>query len=162
KSVAAALRLEALGKDSIPALKRGLESDNTLVRFCACEALAYLGSPLGVEELARLAGEHGMRRAVCLTALASLDEPVCHRKRRSLRASPSAETRYGAFRALLTLEDDERVPGELLNRAFWLHQVAPHSPPLVHLSTSRRAEVVLFGEGAALKAPVKILAGPEF
>src|SRR5262249_1077137 len=34
--------------------------------------------------------------------------------------------------------------------------------PLVHLSTSRRAEVVLFGEGAALKAPVKILAGPEF
>jgi hypothetical protein len=162
KTVSAALRLEALGKDSIAALKRGLESDHTLVRFCAAEALAYLGSTLGAEELARLADDHEMLRAFCLTALASLDEPVCHYKLASLMASPSAETRYGAFRALQTLEDDERTPGEQLNNSFWLHRVAPHAPPLVHLSTNRRAEIVLFGEEPKLQPPVKILAGPEF
>src|SRR5262249_52012769 len=58
RSVRAALRLEALGRDSIPALKKGLASDHQLVRFCAAEALAYLGSPSCADELARLAQEH--------------------------------------------------------------------------------------------------------
>ncbi len=49
----AALRLEALGKDSIPALKRGLESDHYLVRFASAEALAYLENTAGIDELAQ-------------------------------------------------------------------------------------------------------------
>src|SRR5207248_10163062 len=44
-AVTAALRLEALGKDSVAMLKRGLQSDRPLVRFAAAEALAYLGEP---------------------------------------------------------------------------------------------------------------------
>src|SRR5262249_36485529 len=41
RAVTAALRLEALGADSIPVLKTGLQHEHVLVRFCAAEALAY-------------------------------------------------------------------------------------------------------------------------
>jgi hypothetical protein len=71
-----------------------------------------------------------------------------------------AESGYGAFRALRALDErDEAVQGELLNDTFWLHKVAPGSAPLVHVSTGRRAEVVLFGETMQLKPPFSFLAG---
>ena len=75
-------------------------------------------------------------------------------------SSPSPETRYGAFRALRAL--DERAPavaGELLNESFWLHRVAPQSAPLVHLASTKRAEIVLFGEDPTLAGPVSFLSG---
>lgn len=158
--VTAALRLEALGADSIPVLKSALGHNHVLVRFCAAEALAYLGSPSCGEELARLVEEQPALRAFCLTALASLDEAVCHVKLRELLHSVSPETRYGAFRALRAL--DERQPavaGEFLNQSFWLHRVAPQSTPLVHLVSAKRAEVVLFGEEPTLAAPFSFLSG---
>src|SRR5206468_513835 len=55
RTLRAALRFEALGKESTPALKEGLKSPHPLVRFAAAEALTYLGSPSGAEELAGLA-----------------------------------------------------------------------------------------------------------
>jgi hypothetical protein len=163
RALPAALRLEALGADSVAALKRGLQSEHPLVRFAAAEALAYLGSPACGEELARAIEGQPALRAFGLTALASLDEAVSHVKLRELLAAPAPETRYGAFRALRAL--DEREPntqGELLNDSFWLHLVCPESPPLVHLSSSRRAEIVLFGEPAMVLPPFSFLAGPEF
>jgi hypothetical protein len=95
-----------------------------------------------------------------MTAMASLDEAVCHVKLRDLLAAPAAETRYGAFRALRALDEhDPAVQGQLLNNSFWVHRVAAQSPALVHLSTSRRAEVVLFGEEPSLIPPFSFLAG---
>lgn len=164
-TVVAALRLEALGTESVPVLKTGLNSKHVLVRFTAAEALAYLGSPSCGEELARLIEQQPALRAFCLTAMASLDENVCHIKLRDLLSAPSAEARYGAFRALRALEEHERdscVRGELLNDSFWVHRVAPDSSPLVHISSSRRAEVVLFGEAPVLEPPFSIMAGAEF
>jgi hypothetical protein len=162
-TITAALRLEALGDESVPVLKRALQHEHPLVRFAAAEALAYLGCPACGEELARLAERQPRLRAFCLTAMASLDEAVSHVKLHELLASPSAETRYGAFRALRILDEhDSAVQGELLNEAFWLHRVARESTPLVHLAGSRRAEVVLFGEDAYLVPPFSFLAGPEF
>jgi hypothetical protein len=159
-TVTAALRLEALGSSSIPALKRGLENDHPLVRFTAAEALAYLGSPASGDELAKLVERQPLVRAFSLTALASLDEAISHVKLRELLASPAAETRYGAFRALRALDEhDEAVQGELLNGSFWLHRVVPDAPPMVHLSSSRRAEIVLFGEEPHLVPPFSFLAG---
>lgn len=160
RTVPAALRLEALGADSIPVLKRGLESDHALVRFTSAEALAYLGCPACGEELARLAAQQPALRAFCLTAMASLDEAISHVKLRELLTSPAAEARYGAFRALRALDEREpAIRGELLNDAFWVHRVVPNSSPLVHLSTSRRAEIVFFGEDAYLQAPFSFLSG---
>jgi hypothetical protein len=159
-TVMAALRLEALGQESVKTLKVGLNAESPLVRFCSAEALAYLGSPSCGEELARVVEQQPALRAFSLTALASLDEAVCHVELRRLLSSPSPETRYGAFRALRALDEyEEAVPGELLNEAFWLHQVAPHSAPLVHLSTVKRAEIVLFGKEASLIPPFPIVAG---
>ncbi len=159
-TIVAALRLEALGKSSIPALKRGIESEHVLVRFASAETLAYLGHPAAGEELARMIETQPTLRGLGLTALASLDEPISRVKLRELIASSEAEVRFGAFRALRTLDEhDAAVQGELLTDSFWLHQTAPGSAPLVHASTTRRAEVVLFGDDVAFVPPFAFRAG---
>jgi hypothetical protein len=159
KTITAALRLEALGTDSIPALKQGLENEHVLVRFASAEALAYLGSPSCGEELAKLVEQQPLLRAFSLTALASLNEAVSHVKLTELLRSRSAEARYGAFRALRALdENDAAVQGEHLNESFWLHRVEPQSPALVHVSSSRRPEILLFGEEPRLVPPFSLLA----
>lgn len=161
RTVTAALRLEALGKSSIPALKRGLENKNPLVRFCSAEALAYLGEPLCAEELAHAVAQQPLLRAFGLTALASLDEAVCQLKLGDLLVNArDDETRYGAFRALRALDEHNRmVQGELLNDSFWVHRVAPGTPGLIHFSSTRRAEIVLFGDEPRLQPPFSFLAG---
>jgi flagellar basal body P-ring protein FlgI len=163
RTIVAALRLEALGADSVPTLKQGLKSEHPLVRFSSAEALAYLGSPSCGEQLAKLVEEQPALRAFCLTALASLDEAICHVELRRLLESPSLETRYGAFRALRGMDEtEEAVQGELLNDSFWLHRVAPGSVPVVHMSTSNRPEIVLFGDDILFAPPFSIVAGGEF
>jgi hypothetical protein len=160
KTVAAALRLEALGHDSISVLKRGLQSDQARVRFASAEALAYLDCTAAGDELAHAAEQQPMFRAYALTALASLDEAVSRVKLEELLASPTAEVRYGAFRALRSLDEHHpAVQGKELNDSFWLHRVATASPGLVHLANSRRPEVVLFGEEPVLAPPFSFLAG---
>jgi flagellar basal body P-ring protein FlgI len=164
KTVVAALKLEALGVDGAKAeLRKGLESTSPLVRFCSAEALAYLGDPACAKPLAGLIREEPRFRAFGLTALASLDEAACRAELGQLLNEPSAECRYGAFRALFTLQaNDPAIPGEFLNESFHLHQVAPEGPALVHLSTSFRAEVVVFGPSPELLPPFSLQAGPDF
>jgi hypothetical protein len=161
RTVVAALRLEALGQKSIPHLREGMKSSHPLVRFCSAEALAYLGSPACGDELAQAIVQSPLLRAFALTALASLDEAICHIKLKELVQSDlDDETRIGAFRALYALNpNDPLVRGELLNDSFWLHRLAPQSKPMVHVSTTKRAEVVLFGETPRLTAPFSFLAG---
>jgi hypothetical protein len=161
RTVSAALRLEALGQRSVGVLKKGLESKHTLVRFCAAEALLYLGSPAGAAEAAQAAMEQPLLRAFALTALASLDEAVCQEKLAELVAiARDDETRYGAFRALCSLDEQHpAIRGERLNESYWLHRTARNSPPLVHVSTMKRAEIVLFGQEPFLKAPFGFMAG---
>lgn len=162
RCVTAALRLEALGVQSIPALKLGLLSENEMVRFSSAEALAYLGSPSCADELAKQAESHPFVRAYALTALASLNEGVCRAKLCDLMAADQPEVRYGAFRALRAYDDrDPLVQGERLGPTFWVHRVAAGSRPQVHASTGKKAEIVLFGDETRL-LPCSLLAGPEF
>ncbi len=162
-TLVAALKLEALGKDAVDDLKRGLTSEHPLVRFCSAEALAYLGDPACARPLAELIEAEPKFRAYGLAALASLDAAICHLKLRELLAANSAETRYGAFRALRELDaNDQAVAGEFLNNSYYLHVVAPGSTPLAHVSSVRRAEIVLFGEEPMLTPPFTLEAGPEF
>jgi len=157
--VETSLRLEVLGEAGKAALKRGLHSDSLLVRFCCAESLAYQAEPQAALELARLVDEPALR-AFCLTALASLDESASYQALIEMLNSPVPETRYGAFRALRALNDrDEVVQGELLNESFWLHKTAPGSRSLIHLASGRRAEIVLFGDDAYLKPPLRLSAG---
>ena len=166
-TIRAALRLEALGKESVPALKRGLESEYALVRFASAEALAYLGSTAGVDELAKLAenqqSDFHALRLYCLMALAGLDEAICRTKLAEMLTNNDMELRCGAFGALRMLDaTDPRLNGESVNRAFWLHRVAPKSERLVHFAMGKRAEVVLFGDDIELVPLVRTRAGEEF
>ena len=161
RAVVAALRLEALGAESKTTLRLGLESKSPLVRFCAAESLAYLGSYASAEELARVVKQQPYLRAYALTAMASLDESVCRDKLGDLLAADSDdETRYGAFRALRSLDErDEAVRGVRLGDAFWLHKVAPKTPPLIHVAMSKRPEIVLFGDRHTLVPPFALQIG---
>jgi hypothetical protein len=163
-TIRAALRLEALGKDSVPALRKGLTSEHALVRFAAAEALTFLNTTAGIEELARLAEQHECLRGRCLTAMASCDESISKTKLADLTISPVPQLRYGAFRALLVLEQDRiedslEIGGRLFNDAYWVHRAAVTSSPMIHVSTSRRAEVVLFGKDPRLVPPFRLPAG---
>src|SRR5262245_772906 len=155
----AALRLEALGKESIPILRKGLESPEPLVRFCSAESLTYLNATAGVEELAKLAADHVELRRNALLAIAGLDESICRQKLSELMTIDDPELRCGAYRALALLDEhDPRPNGENMG-SFTLHKVAARSAPLVTFATTKRAEIVVFGPEAAMKTPMKAWAG---
>ena len=66
---AAAVRLEAIGKDAIPVLRKGLESKDAEIRFAAAEALAYLGESVAATHLAEAATSLRSARPAALAAL---------------------------------------------------------------------------------------------
>ncbi len=163
-TLVAAIKLEALGGDSRRALRQGLEVPNPWVRFAAAESLAYLGHTDGAADLQKLAEEHPALRAHCLKALAVMDDAAFTDRLVELTANPDPALRYGAFIALrLADPNNSAVQGELLNSSCWLHRVAPGSPGLIHLASSRRSEIVLFGDGVKFRGPVSPLpVGTDF
>lgn len=161
RCVVAALRLEALGTESVPDIKAVLkDATHPLVKFCCAEALAYLGSTAGADDLADAVRKQPVLRSFALTALAALDEAICQERLIELvKEGGDDETRYGAFRALGTLNPRHPlVRGELLAESFALHAVPHGSRPMVHLTTVRKAEVVLFDE-PTLQSPFSIASG---
>ncbi len=159
-SAQAALRLEAVGKDGIRALKVGLESKDPEVKFYAAEALAYLDEPSSVPVLTVAAKNEPAFRAYALTALSALNDMHASDALHDLFDVSSAETRYGAFRALWAMnERDPQLHGEHLQDKFWLHVIPSAGPAMVHVTHSYRPEVVLFGEGQQFKLPMNADAG---
>ena len=147
----AAIQLEAMGEESVPALRAALAAQYPLSRFSAALSLTYLRKRDGVDELARLARQQPALRAACLAALASLDESICHTRLVDLLGEPDPQLRYGAFRGLQSLDDRAtEIAGEKCRDAYWVHQVASDSMPMVHYLTRRRQEIVLFGSSPVL------------
>ena len=143
---AAALRLEAIGKDAIPVLRKALDTDDIEVRFAAAEALAYLGESTAAAHLAEAATSLRSARSAALAALSILDDANGIDALQGLLASRSAETRYGAFRALARLDPGmPLVRGERLGDACLLHVLDVEGPTLVHATRSNRPEIVFFG-----------------
>src|SRR5262249_39734690 len=69
-------------------------------------------------------------------------------------------TRYGAFRALTTMDDNHPiVRGEKMPSGFKLHVLDTTGPAMVHLTTHKKSEIVLFGAHQRLNTPVAIQAG---
>lgn len=157
---AAALRLEAIGKEAIPTLRRALDSNDAESRFAAAEALAYLGESVAAPHLAGAATDMRSARPAALAALTVLDDPNGIDALQSLLASSSAETRYGAFRALWRMDRDmPLVKGERCGDAFSLHVLDVKGPALVHATRSMRPEVVLFGTEHPLDDGLRVEAG---
>lgn len=156
----AALQLEAIGIDAIPILKSALKNSMLEIRFHAAIALAYVGDASGLDVLTESARDEPAFRVFALAAMSTLDEADTHMALRELMNEDSAETRYGAFRALTTLDArDPFVRGEAINEEFMLHELDVDGQPMVHLTHWKKAEIVLFGRNLPLETPVALRAG---
>ncbi|MDA1162563.1 MAG: flagellar basal body P-ring protein FlgI [Planctomycetota bacterium] len=165
----AALQLEAIGEDAVTVLKTGLKSKHLECRFHAAHALSYLEDSSGVEVLREAAQEERAFRVFAYASLSILDDPQAHMELRNLmnvqvdadgKSTDSAETRYGAFRALWTLDrGDPFIAGEHLRKEFWLHSLDTKGDPMVHITNRKRAEVVLFGNDQEFITPIAVRAG---
>ncbi|MEX2286491.1 MAG: flagellar basal body P-ring protein FlgI [Planctomycetaceae bacterium] len=156
----AAIELEAIGRDAVPILKTGLKNPALEVQFHSAVALAYLEKPDGLEVLARAVREEPAFRVHALAAMSVVEEAESNLLLQGLLDEPSAETRYGAFRALTTMDEKHPfVHGENMNDEFKLHVLDTKGPPMVHLTTRKKAEVVLFGAKQRLVTPIAVQAG---
>jgi flagellar basal body P-ring protein FlgI len=158
----ASLQLEAIGKEAIPALKNGLKSRDLETRFHAAEALAYLDEPESAKTLGEAARESSAFRWSALSALSSMDHVQAYEALTDLLHVSSAETRYGAFRALRRRRsNDPLVAGEMLSQQFWLHLIPTTGEPMIHISWAERCEIVLFGQEIQMAPPQGIFAGKQ-
>jgi hypothetical protein len=161
----AALRLEAIGgDDAVKILKEGAKAEDREVRFYSAEALAYLDVTEAVVPLARAAVEEPAYRMNALSALGAMEDGAALEALVEMLGVKSAETRYGAFRSISTMApDDPRIRGEKLgaNGKFNYHVLDVAGPPMIHVTSSHRNEVVLFGKEHRFKLPVVLDAGPR-
>ncbi|MDR1478533.1 MAG: flagellar basal body P-ring protein FlgI [Planctomycetaceae bacterium] len=191
KSQNAAFQLEAIGgKAAIEALRTALSAGDEEVLFHTATSLAYLGDGTASEVLAKIARENPAFRIYALNALSLLRNDIdAELALHELLQLPSAETRYGAFRALWQRNPSDRaIRGEFLGRQFAYHGIlvpvvttnprdnkpiataawhddvteepVPTSPPMVHLTRAKRPEIVLFGNNIHLIRPFTLDAGP--
>ena len=161
-SANAALQLEALGTEGVDTLLKGIKSQDTEVRFYAAEALAYLDRREAAVPLGQIARDQPAFRVFALTALSAMQDFAAADQLRELLSAPSAETRYGAFRALWAMNNnDPLVKGEMLGGDFHYHVLDVGGQPMIHVTRSRLAEIVLFGSGQQLLTPLALNAGND-
>ncbi len=162
-SATAALQLEAIGTETaVEVLQQGLTSEDPEVRFYAAEALAYLDITESVDTLAKTAQEEPAFRANALAALSAMDDGGAYEQLRGLLEVKSAQTRYGAFRALSAMApNDPLVRGKSLQGKFRFHTLDVPGEQLVHVTSSHQPEIVLFGTGHQLQLPLVLDAGPK-
>ncbi len=157
----AAIKLEAIGKPAIDVLNAGAQSPDAKVQFYAAEALAYLDRREAAEPLGK-AAHNAAFRSQALTALSVMRDSAAYDQLRELLGSPSAETRYGAFRALTVMcPDDALVKGENFGEQFSYHVLDTKGPAMIHVTRNRCAEVVLFGLNQQFLAPLAVNAGNQ-
>ena len=158
----AAFQLEALGKPGIEALQQALKNSDMEVRFHAATSLAYLGDGTPAKVLAEIAQANPAFRVYALSALSVMKNDLeAETYLQELLHVPSAETRYGAFRALKNRNPlDQTIRGEMLGGQFSYHGITSQSVPMVHITSEKYQEIVLFGTDLALKQPFTLEAGP--
>lgn len=158
----AALRLEAIGKRSSDTLAEAIRSRNPEIRFYAAEALAYLDDSRAAKPLGKLARDEPAFRVFALTALSAMDAFEAYDELRQLLSSNSAETRYGAFRALWAMNrNDPLVRGEVLGGQINYHVIDSPEPHMIHVTRSFRPEVVMFGANQTIRGPFSLQAGHD-
>jgi len=158
----AARELEAIGKPAIEVLTKGTESDDPEISFYSAESLAYLDQREAAVPLAKAARHQPAFRVFALTALSTMNDYAAYEQLCLLLNVPSAETRYGAFRALWTMNrNDPLVMGESLGDQFGYHVLDTKDAPMVHITRNRRPELVLFGKDQKLQLPLAVEAGNQ-
>lgn len=165
-----ALELEAIGRDAIPILETGLDSTDPEVLFHSASALAYLGNSKGLQILADAARNEPAFRVFALAAMSTVEDVEANMLLRELMNAhtsdsgevyDSTELRYGAFRALWTLDKtDPFLRGEMMNGGeFYLHVLDTSGPAMLHVTRYDRPELVLFGKDQRFSPPLALRAG---
>jgi flagellar basal body P-ring protein FlgI len=158
----AALQLEAIGKEAVNVLRKGLTATDPEIRFYTAETLAYLDDADAVPELFEAARTERAFRWRAMSALAVLDQFSAQEALLELMNVSSAETRYGAFRALHSRNSrDPVVHGEILGDEFAVHVMNTTGEPMIHIARATRPEIVLFGQGQRLESPSFLFAGKQ-
>jgi len=159
-STTASLQLEAIGTEAGDVLCEGIKSDDAEVRFHAAEALAFIDRHEAAEPLAEAVKKEPAFRVFALAALSTMDGFEAYGQLRDLLSAPSAETRYGAFRALWAMNpNDALVLGEDMEGKFSYHVLDTAGPKMIHVTRSHRPEVVVFGRDQHLATPLAVNAG---
>ena len=162
KAAEAAMQLEAIGTQGVEPLLKAVASKNREVRFYAAESLAYLDRREAAEPLGMIAKTEPAFRVFALTALSAMDDFGAYEQLRDMLDLPSTETRYGAFRSLWAMNSDDPITkGENLGGQFSYCLLDTVGPPLIHVTHSRRAELVLFGKEQRLQTPLAVNAGNQ-
>lgn len=155
---AGAMKLEALGKDSLDSLKKGLVSKSPLVRFCAAESLAYLDDPAAIPTLTEAARSQSEFRHRAFLAFGTLDDLSVIDELEGLLHCESVEARYGAFDTLLKKTGKAPiVRGVDMKGRFVFHSIRTNSPPLIHFRMTERSEVVVFGDQIPVRTDAVLL-----
>ncbi|RCS44734.1 hypothetical protein DTL42_17605 [Bremerella cremea] len=150
-----AMKLEAVGKEGIESLKKGLDSDHELVRFCSAEALAYLNDSECIEPLTEAARRNNGFRYRALLALGSFDDLDVIDAMEGLLNAESAEARYGAFDQLKKRSNElPSIAGITLANGVQLHAIRSIAPALVHFRLKDRPEITVFGNDVRLEGDV--------
>jgi hypothetical protein len=157
----AAIRLEAIGdQQAIETLKQNITSSDPEVKFYAAEALAYLDDTAAVNVLAEVARDEPAFRVNALAALSAMDDVKAYDSLRTLLEAKSAETRYGAFRALWAMnKNDPFLRDEHLGNQFHYHVLDVPGADMVHVTSSHVPEIVLFGRDQRFQLPIMLDAG---
>lgn len=159
-SAQAALELEAIGVETIPILKEGLQAIEMEARFRSAEALAYLNDASGVAVLKEVALKEPAFRAFAIAALSTLKDGDAVLAMRDLMQDEEIETRYGALRALeISSPHDSAVITHKLEAGYEVKLIETTASPVVHISRRRKPEIVLFGPDQRLEAPLVLRAG---
>jgi hypothetical protein len=91
-----------------------------------------------------------------------MQDPAAFDQLKDMLSLPSAETRYGAFRSLWTMNNrDPFVRGDVFGDQFHYHSLDVSGPAMIHVTRSRLQEVVLFGKDQTFKTPMKLQAGNQ-
>lgn len=159
----AALELEAIGAEAAPVLREGLDSELLEVRFHSAQGLAYLGHSDGAVALGEAASQEPAFRVFALAAMTAAGGTEIQMELRKLLNHESMETRYGAVRALSTIdESDPAINSEKAERGFILRVVESTGEPMIHLTQRQKQEIVVFGADQEFQPPMVVSAGRNF
>ncbi len=157
-----AVQLEALGPRAIDSLKKALASPWVECRFFAAQSLAYLDDSSGLEVLAQAAKDEPAFRIFAFAAMAATGNAEAFVYLRELVSEPSLETRYGAFRTMTEIdEQDPLVRGRTFDGGFKLHALPCTGEPMIHLTHRQKMEIVLFGDDQEVRTPLAVRAGKD-
>lgn len=158
----AAWQLEAIGKDAIPILIEALSHPDPEVRFYTAHSLAYLNDSRCIPVLKGLALQQSAFRAMCLTALATVDHHDADSALIELLHAADAETRYGAMLAIRSRDaENPQVTGIPVGKTGSILNIATNAPPLVAVSLEQRPEIVIFGDTPVLTLPPFLYVNPR-